>query len=159
MGGLGSGAIGWKPKAEHLPKVDIRTLPERRTLREGQTIFLTIPDSAYGVRVHLTFTELTYGGQRPWFVCPACAGRVAILYLYDQEYKCGQCHDVTYITRCEHQPLDTMVRKERALLAKFKGAFPFKPKYMHMTAYIELTNDYIKNAKAIDRHLDKQFGI
>jgi hypothetical protein len=34
-------------------------------------------------RVPLLWTPCTFGGARPWFGCPRCAKRVAIVYFRD----------------------------------------------------------------------------
>jgi len=52
--------------------------------------------------ISLTSTPCNFGGYRFWFLCPACGKRVAILYK-DGDYRCRDCHNLTYLTRQFHR--------------------------------------------------------
>src|SRR5688500_4895697 len=49
------------------------------------------------VAIDLRWSRCNFGGQRPWFRCPAepCGGRVAILYLVGGIIACRRCHQLT----------------------------------------------------------------
>lgn len=51
--------------------------------------------------VQLTTTPCNYGGERHWFLCPLCYGRVGALYLprNDVRFACRHCNDITYQSR------------------------------------------------------------
>lgn len=53
--------------------------------------------------VYLSWTVCRYGGQRPWFLCPAkgCERRAAILYCSGNIYACRRCHQLTYTSQLE----------------------------------------------------------
>lgn len=122
----GAGRPGYKVKAEHLCRIDVREWARRGYLR-GSCAFSWgwqcdgEPTGAIGVRVFssgslaleyistmggvsrnvserltLDSTPCPYGGARPWFKCPGCAGRVAILYLRGGRFACRSCQRVSY---------------------------------------------------------------
>ncbi len=47
-------------------------------------------------RVAVERTPCYMGGARPWFRCPGCARRVAILYGRCGPFRCRGCHDLAY---------------------------------------------------------------
>src|SRR5258707_8196369 len=64
---------------------------------EGLSLRYTVTDSWTGERtehapyVALEWTACRYGGRRPWFLCPACRLRCAVLYLRGRT-ACRTCH-------------------------------------------------------------------
>jgi len=155
MGGLGSGRSGWKPKAEYLPQIDIRAIHRDTPLMEGSSIYLSHPATEAGVSISLAWTELNYGGKRPWFICPSCGSRAAILYAYSQQLLCRDCHDITYSSRCEGG-LDTLLRREKRLLEKLGGHLCPKPKGMHMKTRTHLLAEYAKNSQKMNSLLTER---
>ena len=53
-------------------------------------------DSVVSERVLLTYSTGFGGGQRPWFQCPACLRRVAILYKNGGAFRCRRCAELVY---------------------------------------------------------------
>lgn len=51
--------------------------------------------------IALDFTECTYGGERPWFLCPGCDRRVGILALAEKYFRCRHCYDLKYTSQFE----------------------------------------------------------
>jgi hypothetical protein len=47
-------------------------------------------------RVELNRTRCTFGGSRPWFVCPGCRMRRAVLFCVGGVFRCRVCHDLAY---------------------------------------------------------------
>jgi len=66
------------------------TLLYRQTSRERATDIRQ--------RVALAWMPLHFGGARPWFVCPLCRRRVALLYLLNPP-ACRHCHRLSYRSR------------------------------------------------------------
>jgi len=155
MGDLGLRRRGLKPKAEHLFQIDIRTIHKEIPLREGQSLHISHPEATSGVNISLAWTFPNYGGQRPWFVCPSCHSRVAILYLYSQQFLCRSCHDITYSSRCEGI-MDILLRKERRLLEKLGGHLFPKPRGMHLKTRIHLSTEYVKNSNKLNELLSEK---
>ena len=58
--------------------------------------------------ISLTSTPCNYGVHRPWFLCPVCNKRVAILYQVSDSLSCSRCNDITYFSRNE-SPLDRLL--------------------------------------------------
>jgi hypothetical protein len=46
--------------------------------------------------VDIIHTPCHYGGSRPWFRCPDCARRVAVLYGAGKYFLCRHCHNLAY---------------------------------------------------------------
>ena len=157
MGGLGSRRRGWKPKAEHLLSLDIRTIHKDTPLREGQFLYISHPDATSGVNISLAWTALNYGGQRPWFICPGCGERVAILYLYSHQFLCRECHGITYSSRCEGT-LDILLGREGKIFEKLGRQLFSKPKWMHQKTFGGILREYLEIERQIDKQIENRFG-
>ena len=46
-----------------------------------------------------TATPCRYGGVRPWFLCPVCCNRTALLYMRGGRFACRKCQRVSYSTQ------------------------------------------------------------
>jgi hypothetical protein len=93
--------------------------------------------------VYLDWTSCHFGGQRPWFLCPAggCGRRVAILY-GGGIFACRHCYDLTYQSQRE-DPYQRADRHARKIVRKLGGdpddsQWPEKPKHMHWHTYHQL---------------------
>ncbi len=53
-------------------------------------------------RVELAYTACALGGQRPWWLCPGCHTRIALLYVRpDGHWRCRHCLGLVY--RCQQE--------------------------------------------------------
>ena len=94
--------------------------------------------------VYLDWTPCNYGGQRPWFVCPArgCGRRVAILY-GGRIFACRHCRQLAYDSQRE-SVCDRVLRRTQGIRERLGGSgsmaepFPTKPKGMHWRTYSRL---------------------
>lgn len=93
--------------------------------------------------VFLRWTPCHYGGERPWFSCPGCGHRAAVLYGAGHSFACRQCYDLAYqSTRKEAG--DRSLAKAQAIRQRLGGSanmldpFPPKPPRMHWRTYIRL---------------------
>jgi hypothetical protein len=59
------------------------------SLRDGQVVL---------EQVTLERTTCNYGGHRPWWNCPDCGRRCALLYLVGEHFRCRCCGELTYRT-------------------------------------------------------------
>ena len=73
----------------------------RRTEEDGYTI---------GERVGVERTPCTFGGMRPWFVCPGCRTRRAMLFCVGGVFRCRVCHDLAY--RSTREPSGKRARRD-----------------------------------------------
>src|SRR5215469_1867462 len=84
--------------------------------------------------VRLTWTACNYGGQRPWFVCPAsgCGRRVAVLY-GNGIFACRHCFQLAYESQRETDDYRDL-RRAQTIQERLGGTanmlerFPDKPK-------------------------------
>jgi hypothetical protein len=69
-------------------------------------------------------TDLPWGDQRWWLVCPSCGLRRGVLYLSDSNgaWACRPCHNVAYASQSEGRA-DRMVRRLRKTICQAGGAF------------------------------------
>lgn len=99
--------------------------------------------------VSLARTGCTYGGHRPWFICPgvvngrACDRRVAKLSLGGTYFLCRHCYGLTYESRREGA-MDRARSRSQAIRVRLGGSasliepLPSKPKGMHWRTYDRL---------------------
>ncbi len=71
-------------------------------------------------RIPLDHTPCHYGGSRPWFLCPGCGGRRAVLYSVGGRFRCVKCHDLAYSSTRE-EPWDRAIRRADTLRRKIGG--------------------------------------
>lgn len=70
--------------------------------------------------VSLDWTTPHLGGQRPWFRCPGCGQRVAILYLGHSCFRCRGCLRLVH-TVCHETRSDQLLRKAWKLRRRAAG--------------------------------------
>ena len=99
--------------------------------------------------VKLDKTPCNYGGERSWFRCPGCDGRVAVLYgqklangasVKNRRFKCRRCHKLIYPSQRETWS-DRMYRKAEKLWSRMGGRSGGKPKGMHWRTYNRLADE------------------
>lgn len=117
-----AGRPAWHAKTSQALRLDVRELKRRDWLqrgavcnlqwKSGASIGYTVTDDggAIVLRYRFTFsdgrrdieqrvgiqrTPCNYGGERPWFLCPRCWNRVAIIYLHGWPM-CRKCARLAY---------------------------------------------------------------
>lgn len=100
------------------------------------------------IQVELDYTDCFLGGSRPWFVCPLCGRRCAILYLCSTP-ACRICHDLSY--ECQRETdygrYVRKVNKIRKSVGWTKGAFDeegVKPLWMHWSTYHSIRLNHVE---------------
>ncbi len=112
----------------------------------------------------VTWTPCTYGGQRPWFVCPGlvnsvpCQRRAAKLHLAGRYFLCRRCYGLAYASQGE-QRWDRALRRANKIRVRLGGApgvaspFPERPKGMHRRTY-ECLRERVWDAEMVaDEHM------
>jgi hypothetical protein len=97
-GDVATGTEGWRCDGEEIGRVGLHyrsDMPHVMTLeyrlrRPGED-WHTVRE-----RVGLDRTSCTLGGSRPWFVCPGCRTRRAVLFCVGGVFRCRVCHDLAY---------------------------------------------------------------
>ena len=100
--------------------------------------------------ISLLWSPCSYGGERPWFACPGCARRCAVLYL-ENPLRCRLCLQVRYPCQTETE----LVRYQRHLrktLLRIQKVFgyegtmtdfsPDRPPRMRLDTYYSLEEQH-----------------
>lgn len=162
----GAGRPGHKAIGEQLQRVDVRLWARRGDLskpghfvwtwRRGEeragsvSVWVNSPQSVtlkYVLTVNgnqqtvsnhigLDHVPCRFGGTRPWFTCPCCARRVALLYLHRGRFACRHCQRVAYASQSEDE-MARMWRKQSRLEARL-GDHWTRPKGMRQRTYQRL---------------------
>ncbi|WBV70692.1 hypothetical protein PGH42_12355 [Legionella pneumophila] len=112
----------------------------------------------------LNWTPCRFGGERPWFICPAkgCQRRVAILYS-GSIYACRHCHQLAYTSQREAD-YDRALRQAEKIRGKLgwdTGIFEMeggKPKGMHWSTFERLAQcQHAQIVKSLTK-ADMKFG-
>lgn len=98
--------------------------------------------------VELEWTDCTYGGRRPWFLCPGfgCGRRVALIYLGGGYFRCRHCLQLVYESQRENAG-GRGLTKAQAIRRRLGGSanmtlpFPPKPPRMHWRTYWRLRRE------------------
>ena len=126
MGGQGSGrkrSYSGKPETDDSCPLDIRKLSRRGLLVPGSRFswqwsvgqrvacVIDLRVESHGLvlmyrpsrsdvieeqQIQIERTACRFGGQRPWFTCPRCDRRVAVLYAQARRFACRQCGGLAY---------------------------------------------------------------
>jgi hypothetical protein len=125
---------------EETDRVDIRDLA-RQGLVSGDTHQLFFEDVLSPVSV--TRTSCHFGGSRPWFSCPQCRERVAVLFRGTGGLRCRECSGLYYETQRASGSMKTLLRLRRmraklgATSLSVLDPFPPKPKGLRWLSYLK----------------------
>ena len=92
--------------------------------------------------IALDWTPCHYGGQRPWFRCPGCQRRVAVLCGYGRFFLCRHCYRLPYTSQSETR-LNRLSRKLRKLQDRVGDQYARKPKGMHWHTWERLRDQVL----------------
>lgn len=161
---FGAGRACMTPMVEHCWQLDVRRLHREDMLRPGlwgwywsnavtgkvlasigirggvDCITLEYTDTADGrgiaKRVQIERTACNYGNSRPWFRCPLCDGRVALLYLRRNGFACRKCEHLAYRSQSEDAIGRTWLKQTK--LERRLGENWERPKGMHRKTHDRL---------------------
>jgi hypothetical protein len=110
--------------------------------------------------VIVRWQRCTYGGWRPWFACPHCGWRKAILYLWHVPV-CRKCAQLRYRSQSEGETCRSW-RRTRKIEAKLSGVAGewnlIKPKGMHWKTFRRLVSEQKWEKVQRDRFLVEAYG-
>jgi len=162
----GAGRPGNKAIGEHLHRIDVRLWARRGELtqpgcfvwtwkRGGEragsvTVWVNPPHSVslkyilnvngsqqnVNKKIGMEWVPCRFGGARPWFVCPCCGQRAALLYLRWARFGCRGCQQVAYASQSEDE-MNRMWRKQSKIEARL-GDHWNRPKGMRQQTYKRL---------------------
>nr|WP_298718763.1 hypothetical protein [uncultured Steroidobacter sp.] len=78
-------------------------------------------------------TACNYGGSRPWFLCPGCRTRRAVLYHSVDGFECRHCMRLVHTSVTEDK-FDRLRRKRGKLLERLRE-FDVSPKWKRWTTF------------------------
>jgi hypothetical protein len=109
--------------------------------REGQ------PTELIRQAVLLETTPCTLGGGRPWFCCPTCSRRVAVIYGKGRLFACRRCKGLVYASQAEDggdraARRADLIRKRLGWPAGIFNPVGGKPTGMHWSTFRKLTAEY-----------------
>ena len=170
----GAGRPGYRLKAEHTLKVDIRLWRKGGYLVNGRSfnwqwtrcgevtgrIGAAVSDNAirlnYAVQgtdasqtIWTTTTPCRYGGARTWFQCPVCRGRAAVLFMRSGRFACRQCQRVSYTSQSGSWH-DRALTKYHKLDALIKAG---KPKWQRWATFERLEDRFERANEQANRSL------
>ena len=134
-----SAHLRWSMRGETLGTLWVCAEDDRVRLRRGN---LEGERSGPAQQVFLDWSLCNLGGQRPWFRCPACSRRVALLYGAGS-FACRHCHRLVYASQREKSHVRALrkVDRLRDKLHWGPGILPLdrsRPKGMHRRTYARL---------------------
>lgn len=145
---LRTGAFSWhwsNNYGEKVGSVGVRVArdPERVTLTYQWTPHNGEPRHVE-CSLRIARSLCNYGGSRPWFLCPSCGRRCAVVYYGAPggRYACRHCVRVSYLSQCEDET-GRLWRRQRKLERKLAGGADEwngwrKPKGMHQQTFDKL---------------------
>jgi hypothetical protein len=108
------------------------------TVHDGMFATISYADGTGGSHLEvldITWTRPNFGGERPWWKCPKCCRRCAIVYTLGMNpFVCRLCASLTYVT-AQTDGFTRATRKslelQKRLGWELGAPFPSKPKGMH----------------------------
>ena len=132
-----------KPVTEHQYFLDLRWLKREGYLQNNKSgkinwndskpVYFTVMQSQItleysswlfgfdrgGVTLHqnilFDYTPCHFGGNRTWFLCPACGNRCLVLYGLNKIFLCRKCQGLTYACQGENKYKRTWRKIEKLL--------------------------------------------
>ena len=113
--------------------------------------------------VSLLWTDTQFGGRRPWFCCPRCGRRAAIMFV-SATVACRKCFGIRHQSQNEGAR-DRAIRRIDFLREKLKWEPGFlngpqwRPKGMHRKTYWRLLREYQARTGYVYGSIAAQFGF
>lgn len=170
----GAGRPGYRLKAEHTLKVDLRRWRKLGYLIDGQsfawqwsrgdevTANIGVSVRADSIRlsyavqgqdasqtIRTTTTPCRYGGARAWFQCPCCSGRAVVLFMRARRFACRQCQKVSYTSQSgsTHDRANTRYHQLHALIEAGK------PKWQRWATFERLEDRFERVSEQVNHSL------
>ena len=191
--GSGRRHQGGSATTEDISSVDIRWLhrtqdisdPIRRTIswsrcgvthttasieKTTQGLLFKYAFTAYGCEpvqvarvVSLLWSDTQFGGRRPWFCCPHCKRRTAIVFI-SRSIGCRKCFRIRHQSQNECAS-DRAIRRIDFLRDKLKwqpgflNGSEWRPKGMHHKTYYRLLHEYQSISNFVNVSIAHRFGF
>ena len=159
----GAGRPGWRLKAEQCHRLDVREMYRAGVLKDGRVgnwcwtnshtgeqsgsvrysiegasmaLRYSATDTAKVQHVAIDKTPCHFGGARPWFSCPACGDRVAVIYFRSGRFACRCCQRIAHL--CQSEDATGRAWRKQLKVEQRLGEDWERPKGMHQTTYDRL---------------------
>lgn len=155
------GSFNWQWERGGIVRAEISI-----TMHQSTSVTLNYRSRSHGgewqdkrYEVMVDWTACHFGGTRPWWNCPCCGQRVAVLW-GGTTYACRHCQKINYEStrRAESdKPFDraNKLRKRLGWVPGVAHGMGEQPKGMHMTTYLRLLQQYTVQAQATLQSTDK----
>lgn len=149
----------WLRNDEVIASIDVFTEKNRIIITyRHQTNGGNWQDESYPI--YLDYTTNNFGGERPWFLCPArgCSRRVALLY-GGAIFACRHCHNLAYRSQRETSH-ERAVKRAGRIRDKLDWNTGQKPKGMHWKTFYRLEekhNALVKKSSIMLTTISKKF--
>ena len=113
--------------------------------------------------VTLQFSDTQFGGRRPWFTCPNCKRRTAIVFI-SRGIGCRKCFGIRHQSQNECGS-DRAIRRIDFLREKLKwqpgflNGSEWRPKGMHHKTYYGLLHEYQSISNFVNVSIAHRFGF
>ncbi len=174
---LGVYSVAWsrgdRPAGDILVLFDTDR-PDELALDYGVRRGEVTPWESIRERIPLDRTPCPYGGSRPWFLCPRCFGRRAVLFGVGGRFRCRGCHGLAYSSTREGEA-DRRRRRADELRRRIgckpgPHSAPWKPKGMHWRTYERIVEEinareyeaqiaFSAETDALIARLDRKYGL
>lgn len=182
---IGAGRPGYRLKAEHTQRVDIRLWNQLGYLRDGAaftwhwsrgdreaggidvsvagdtvTLIYSVQDGPNRWRdasqsLSTTTTPCHLGGSRQWFSCPACHNRAAVLFQRDGRFACRKCQRISYSAQ-SGSAIDRLCHRFHRLHDAVKLG---KPKWQRWATFDQLWDRFQRTSIQFDAVLDERLEM
>lgn len=136
------GTIEWHSKGKAISsicyEIEIDCMILNYSRRHSESKWVNVVQQVY-----FDYSECHFGNVRPWFICPKCNNRVAILYLAHHKFTCRACSNLAYPSQNENQ-VYRLMRKARKIRRRLEASSNMnepilhKPKFMHWKKFNHL---------------------
>lgn len=114
--------------------------------------------------IRIVTTPGTLGGQRPWFACPACGKRVAVIYGAGRHFACRKCKGLAYESQTEREDdraarKADRIRKRLGWPAGILNPSGGKPKGMHWRTFSRLSAEHDDLVLQAMEGMARQLGL
>ena len=110
-----SGRLSWTCNGEPSGNINFRYFDDQLTLN------YRFRDRSYGddwesieQTIYLESTPCHLGGTRPWFTCPGCQQRCAVLCSAEKYFLCRQCSGLSYYSQLKGK-IDRLIDQKHKL--------------------------------------------
>lgn len=149
-GQIACGPVSWSRRGEITDWITVRydgNDPDAVSLDYSTRPWGELAWQSVHERIALTRTACHYGGSRPWFLCPGCGSRRAVLYSVGGTFRCRACHDLAYSCTRESSTDRAFRRSQEARKKLLTGPGsvwhqPRRPKGMHWKTYWRICREF-----------------